>query len=93
MGAVADCFILTFRAIARASHFEWVSLSCEAEGVLDKGDQGTQFTAFHLNAKLEVSAGADHEKARRLLEKAERNCLITNSLVARVHLNSEVMEA
>lgn len=93
VGAVADCFILTFRAIARASHFEWVSLSCEAEGVLDKGDQGTQFTAFHLNAKLEVSAGADHEKARRLLEKAERNCLITNSLVARVHLNSEVMEA
>lgn len=92
VGAVADCFILTFRAIARASQFAWVSLSCEAEGVLDKVEKTTQFTAFNLHARLEVPAGADHEKARHLLEKAERNCLITNSLTAEAHLTSEVTE-
>ena len=33
--AVADCFVLSFRAIARASKLEWRSLSCDVEAVLD----------------------------------------------------------
>ena len=31
--SIADCFILTFRAIARASKFEWSDLSCRVEAV------------------------------------------------------------
>ena len=34
--SIADCFILTFRAMARAARFEWTSLSCRVEGVLEK---------------------------------------------------------
>jgi len=36
VAAVADCFVLTFKAIARASSLEWVSLQCQVEGVLDR---------------------------------------------------------
>ena len=36
IAAVADCFILTFRAVARASRFEWISLGCTVDGVLDR---------------------------------------------------------
>lgn len=93
VGAVADCFIFTFRAIARASQFEWVTLNCEAEGTLDKVDKTTKFTVFQLVAKLQVPAGANHDKALRLLEKAEQHCLITNSLSAEVHLTAEIVEA
>ena len=49
VAAVADCFILTFKAIARASKFSWVSLSCAVEGTLDTIDRLTQFTTFEVN--------------------------------------------
>ena len=31
-GAIASCFILTFRAVARAAKLEWESLECTVEG-------------------------------------------------------------
>lgn len=93
VAAVADCFVLTFRAIARASKFEWSSLSCDVEGVLDREDKVTRFVSYRVRATLEVPAGADEARARRLLEKAEENCLITNSLNSEGTLELEVRTA
>lgn len=92
VAAVADCFILSFRAIARASRLEWDSLTCEVEGILDRVDRLTQFTGFNVSAMLDVPAGTDQAKAQRLLEKAEHACLITNSLKAESHLEASVRE-
>ncbi|HXW08378.1 MAG TPA: OsmC family protein [Vicinamibacterales bacterium] len=80
VGAVADCFILTFRAIARASTLSWTSLDCDVTGTLDRVDHATQFTRFDVTAHLVVPDGEDAERARHALEKAERTCLISNSL-------------
>ena len=88
--AVADCLILTFRAIARANDLAWVSLSCEAEGVLDRVDRVTHFTDFTMQAVLRIPPETDEEQARALLERAERVCLITNSLKSDVHLEVTV---
>jgi organic hydroperoxide reductase OsmC/OhrA len=90
VAAVADCFILSFRAIARASKLAWTSLECRVDGTLDRVDRVTQFTAFHVHASLRVPAGVGEEQARRILEKAERSCLISNSLKAPSHLEAEV---
>jgi len=92
VAAVADCFVLSFRAIARASKMDWISLSCDAVGDLNRIDKVTQFTGFTLRVVLEVPEGTREEKAMRLLEKAERSCLITNSLIADSHLDAEVKE-
>jgi len=79
--AVADCFILTFRAISRASKFEWQALECRVEGVLERLDKGgAYFTRFKTMARLTLAPGADAAKARLLLEKAEHGCLVANSL-------------
>jgi peroxiredoxin-like protein len=91
VGAVADCFILTFRAIARASRLEWLSLSCDATGTLDRVDRVTQFTHLDLTARLVVPAGVDAERARHLLQKAERNCLVSSSLKASIALTATVI--
>ena len=40
VASVADCFILTFKAIARASRMDWVSLRCDAVGDTGKGGAG-----------------------------------------------------
>lgn len=90
VASVADCFILSFKAIARASKVEWVSLTCDVVGDLEKIDRVTQFTAFHVRAVLEVAEGLREGKAERLLEMAEKSCLITNSLKADSHLQAEV---
>ena len=90
VAAVVDCFVLSFRAIARASRFEWTSLSCNAVGTLDRIERVMQFTGFEISAELEVPAGADTDKAKRLLDKAEQACLITNSLKAESVLEASV---
>ncbi len=90
VAASADCLILTFRAIARASKLPWLSIDCDAEGVLDRVEGVTRFTQIRLNARLVLPSGGDVERARRLLEKAEKTCLITCSLKAESHLTADV---
>jgi peroxiredoxin-like protein len=92
-GAVADCFILTFRAIASASKLPWRHLECDAEGVVDRTGGVMRFTGLHLRARLAVPSGVDADRARRLLEKAEASCLVTNSLAFRPTLETEVVPA
>jgi organic hydroperoxide reductase OsmC/OhrA len=89
-GALADCFILTFRTVARASKLPWTSLRCEATGTLDRVDRVTQFTGFELRAHLVVPVEADIDLSRRSLEKAERSCLISRSLNADIRLVPEL---
>lgn len=91
--AVADCFILGFKAIARASRFPWNSLQCNVEGVLERIDHVTRFTEFKVRATLEIPADADEERARLLLEKADATCLVTNSMTSTVHLETVVSKA
>ena len=92
VGAVVDCFVLTFRAVASASALTWIDLQCEVIGTLDRVERLPQFTAFDLTATLQVPAGANVDLARRALEKAERGCLVANSLKAPVHLRMHIKE-
>ena len=93
VGAIANCFVLSFRAIARAAKLEWLTLECEAEGDLNKVEKLTQFTAFRVSAKLTVPPGTNEKKANTILEKAEKYCLITNSMKADSHLETEIIVA
>lgn len=91
VGAVADCFVLSFRAVARASKLEWTGLEANVEGKLDRVEGSTRFTEFHVHATLRVPAGTDVARATQLLEKAEQVCLISNSLVGERHLHPTVL--
>ena len=91
VGAVADCFILTFRGVARASKLPWTALRCEVTGTLDRVDRVTQFTSFDLRAELCVPPATDRSMAARSLEKAERACLIANSLKAPIHSQLQIV--
>ena len=93
MASVADCFILTFRAVAMASKFDWQALSCTADGTLDRVDRVTKFTSITVSATLTVSAEADQAKAEKLLQKSEEICLVTNSMTAQCHLVTEIVVA
>ena len=93
VGAVATCFILTFKAVARASKLPWLDLRCEASGTLDRVDRVTSFSGFDLHAELRVPVGVSEEIARRALDKAEHACLVSNSLRAPIRLHANVVTA
>jgi len=90
VGAVADCFVLTFRGIARASKLPWSSLRCDVEGTLDRVERVTRFTSFLVRAALQVPPGTDEAQARELLARTEQTCLITQSLKGASHLEASV---
>ena len=90
VAAVADCFVLSFRAVAAMSKFSWNDLSCEVTGELDKTDTGVQFVGFKVKATLVVDSDADVDRAQNLLKKAKAACFITSSLKAEAVLEAEV---
>ena len=91
VGAIADCFVLSFRAIARTARLDWTTLECHVEGELDKIERLNQFVGFAVRASLTIPEEKDRRKAGVILEKAEKYCLITNSLKADSHLEAEVI--
>jgi peroxiredoxin-like protein len=93
VAAIADCFVLSFRAIARASKLEWTALECEATGTLDRVDRVTLFTHMNVSAALTIPPDSDPGKAEKLLHKAEESCLISNSLRAERSLEVTVTVA
>lgn len=90
VAAVADCFILTFRAVATASKLAWHDITCDAEGSVDRQDGAIQFTELHLRARLTLPDGGDADRAKRLLDKAKKACLVTNSLKCEPALTADV---
>ncbi len=90
LAAIVTCFITTFRAIAEFSKFPFQGLRATAEGVLQKGDGGYKFTEVHLRPVLTVEQEDDRERAQRLLEKAERACLISRSIQSKIVFEPKV---
>jgi len=85
VGAVTSCFISTFAAIAEMSKLEIVVLRVGAKGVLEKAEGGGyRFAEVTLYPELTVTHESDVERAQRLIEKAERGCLIARSLACKV---------
>lgn len=91
--AVADCLILTFRAVSRASKFEWLSIDCHVNGTLERAGGVSRFTRFHSEVLLTLPPGGDEATARRLVEKSEHGCLISNSLNATREVRVQVQFA
>lgn len=91
VAAVASCFLLTFRAVARASKLEWRRLECTVEGTLERDDRVTRFTRMRTRATLTAPQSANVDLCRRALEKAEHACIVSNSLNAQRELEAEIV--
>ncbi len=88
--AVNSCFMTTFLAIAENSKLEFKSLSCPAKGKLSKEDGKYVMSQIILEPVLRINNAEDKEKAEKILYKAEKACLITNSIKAEVILNPQI---
>lgn len=92
LGAVANCLSLSFRAIAKASKLDWLSIECSTEGKLDRIEKVTSITAITSTVKLVIAANESVEKAELVLKKADKACMISNSLKATSKLIFEITQ-
>ena len=90
VAAVASCFISTFSGIAEKSRLGFASFNLDAEGVLVNDDGIWRFTEIKLQPVVTVLKEEDHDRAIRLLEKAEKSCLIARALQFKVVLHPNV---
>jgi peroxiredoxin-like protein len=91
LAAVESCFLFTFQAIARASKFVFESLQLSGEGIVDRKDGITRFSAIVLRPTLRLATGNDRDRAMRILEKSEQACLVSASLSTPVRLEPEIV--
>jgi len=80
------CLMTTFLAVAERAGLAFSAYDSAAEGRLELVEGKFQFTAITIKPTITLKPDADADKARQLIEKAEANCLISNSMKATVTL-------
>ncbi|MBV8206170.1 MAG: OsmC family protein [Acidobacteria bacterium] len=93
VAAVASCYLTTFSAMAQNSKLRFLDLELSVHGTLTKDPEGWRFTEFCIQPTITLENDADEDRAIRLMQKAERTCLIARSLSARVLLQPEIQAA
>ena len=83
--------MFTFRAVAQASKFDYLSLDLSGSGTVDRKEGATRFTEVVLRLRLTLPNGGDPERAKRMLEKGKNACLVTASLSVPIRLESEIV--
>jgi len=91
VASVNSCFMTTFLAIAENSKLEFIKFYAGAEGKLEKVEvKGLMITHITLRPQLVVKHSRDTERALRIFEKAEKHCLISNSIKTETTLEPQV---
>lgn len=89
--AVSSCFMTTFLAIAENSNLEFISLSCPAKGKLERVEGKFVMSEVLLEPVVTIANEADREKAEKIIIKAEKACLISNSITSEIILKPNVI--
>lgn len=80
VGAVEICLMLTFAGVAEKADLHFASYASEAEGSLAWEESSYRFISVIVRPRIIVGDEASVAKARDVLDRAHRTCLVANSL-------------
>lgn len=86
VASVNSCIMTTFLAFAGRAGLAFEGYESEAEGALEFVDDRLVFTKIVVRPRVTLRPGADRKQAEEILHKAEKNCLVSNSLRTEVIL-------
>ena len=89
--SVSSCFMTTFLAVAENSKLDFTSFRCNSQGKLEKVDGKFMMTEVLLYPEVMIAEEKDIEKANKVLQKSEANCLISNSIKTKVTMQPTVL--
>lgn len=90
VASINSCFMLTFLAIAKLAKLEFTSFNSRASGSLERGERSFQFTEIVLKPRVTILKEEDREKTQQILERAEKKCLISNSIKPNIRLEADI---
>ncbi|MDF2934296.1 MAG: OsmC family peroxiredoxin [Chryseobacterium sp.] len=82
--AVSSCLMTTFLAIAENSKLEFENFECKSKGKLEQVESKFLMTEVILEPVVTIKDESDREKAEKVLQKSEFNCLISNSVKSKI---------
>lgn len=85
------CLMTTFLSIAEKSRLEFVGYSSEATGTLEKTTEGMLMTKIVIKPTVIIQDESKRDRTLLLLEKAEKYCLISNSMKTEVTMEPTVI--
>ncbi|MGB5994869.1 MAG: OsmC family protein [Candidatus Deferrimicrobiaceae bacterium] len=80
VASVNSCIMTTFLAFADRAGLGFEKFESEAEGLLEFVDGKFLFTKIVVRPRVTLRSEEDKGKAEEILHKAERNCLVSNSI-------------
>lgn len=80
------CLMTTFLAIAENSKLDFLAYSSDSTAKLEKVDGKFMISEITLRPEITLKNEADKDKALRLIQKSEANCLISNSMKSKIIL-------
>ena len=89
--AVSSCLMTTFLAIAENSKLEFTDFQCGSKGKLEQIEGKFQMTEVILEPTVVIINEEDREKAERVLQKSEANCLISNSVNSKITMTPKIV--
>jgi organic hydroperoxide reductase OsmC/OhrA len=92
VASLESCLMTTFLAIAEKSRLDVVSYRSSAIATLENVENGGMgFTRILVRPIVKLRNADDRQKARRLLEKAEKYCLVTRALNVPIQCDASIV--
>jgi peroxiredoxin-like protein len=88
--AVNSCFMSTFLAIADFSKLSYRDFTCRSTGKLEQVEGKFKMTGIELRPVLKLNSISDKALALKVLQKADKACLISNSINSTVVMLPEI---
>jgi organic hydroperoxide reductase OsmC/OhrA len=90
VASVNACLMTTFLFFTKKRGFKFKSYESSVEGTIELVDMKYKFTEIKIMPKVIVKSKEDIEEAEKLLIISKKSCLISNSLKAKVILESDI---
>lgn len=90
--AASSCLMTTFLAVADLSNLKFEKFTCSASGILAKEEGKWMMTEIHLFPELTLSPGEKEERGLKVLEKAEKACLISYSIKSEIKMMPTILQ-
>lgn len=85
------CLLLTFLAYVEREHIALTSYENTASGTVERVGEKYQFTEIAIRPRVELEDSSYAPQVEESLRRAEKNCLIANSISARVYVEPQIL--
>jgi len=90
VAAINSCLMTTFLSIAENSKLEYSGFDSKAIGKLEIIDGKYIISEIILSPIVTIATESNRERAERVLQKSEANCLISNSVKSKIIFNPQI---